>query len=80
MSYIIPNLSFRETGKCSSGRFCIRAIVEKICKADAVVFGTPVCFDGAEIKGFLRAGGVYEPDAVKKTKFMKTAFDLGTRI
>ena len=108
------------------------AIVEKICKADAVVFGTPVyyfsiagqlkalfdrcvakwpepngkpyylvatmaenmdwdlvkaplqgfvdCFDGAKIKGFLKAGGVYEPGAVKKTKFMKAAFDLGRRI
>ena len=108
------------------------AIVEKICRADAVVFGTPVyyfsisgqlkalfdrcvakwpepngkpyylvatmaenmnwdlvkaplqgfvdCFDGAKIKGFLKAGGVYEPGAVKKTKFMKMAFDLGRRI
>ena len=108
------------------------AIVEKICRADAVVFGTPVyyfsisgqlkalfdrcvakwpepngkpyylvatmaenmdwdlvkappqgfvdCFEGAKIKGFLKAGGVYEPGAVKKTKFMKAAFDLGRRI
>ena len=108
------------------------AIVEKICKADAVVFGTPIyyfsisgqlkalfdrcvakwpepngkpyyivatmaenmdwdlvkaplqgfvdCFEGAKIKGFLKAGGVYEPGAVKKTKFMKAAFDLGRRI
>ena len=38
------------------------------------------CFDGAKIKGFLKAGGVYEPGAVKKTKFMKAAFDLGRRI
>ena len=38
------------------------------------------CFDGAKIKGFLKAGGVYEPGAVKKTKFMKSAFDLGRRI
>ena len=30
--------------------------------------------------GFLKAGGVYEPGAVKKTKFMKAAFDLGKRI
>ena len=36
--------------------------------------------DGATIKGFLKAGGVYEPGAVKKTKFMKAAFDLGGRI
>ena len=108
------------------------AIVEKICQADAVVFGTPVyyfsiagqlkalfdrcvakwpepngkpyylvatmaedtdwdivkaplqgfvdCFEGAAIKGFLQAGGVYEPGAVKTTKFMQMAFDLGTRI
>ena len=108
------------------------AIVEKICRADAVVFGTPVyyfsiagqlkalfdrcvakwpepngkpyylvatmaenmdwdivkaplqgfvdCFEGAKIKGFIKAGGVYEPGAVKKTKFMKAAFDLGRRI
>ena len=27
-----------------------------------------------------KAGGVYEPGAVKKTKFMKAAFDLGRRI
>ena len=33
-----------------------------------------------KIKGFLKAGGVYEPGAVKKTKFMKAAFDLGMRI
>ena len=38
------------------------------------------CFEGAKIKGFLKAGGVYEPGAVKKTKFMKAAFDLGMRI
>ena len=38
------------------------------------------CFEGAKIKGFLKAGGVYEPGAVKKTKFKKAAFDLGTRI
>ena len=38
------------------------------------------CFEGAKIKGFLKAGGVYEPGAVKKTKFMKAAFDLGRRI
>jgi len=108
------------------------AIVEKICQADAVVFGTPVyyfsiagqlkalfdrcvakwpepngkpyylvatmaedtdwdivkaplqgfvdCFEGAAIKGFLQAGGVYEPGAVKTTKFMQMAFDLGMRI
>ena len=29
---------------------------------------------------FLKAGGVYEPGTVKKTKFMKAAFDLGRRI
>ena len=108
------------------------AIVEKICKADAVVFGTPVyyfsiagqlktlidrcvakwpepngkpyyfvatmaedmdwhlvkapiqgfvdCFEGAKLKGFLKAGGVYEPGSVLKTKFMKQAFDLGKKI
>jgi hypothetical protein len=38
------------------------------------------CWDGANIKGFLKAGGVYEPGTVKKTKFMKAAFDLGRRI
>ena len=38
------------------------------------------CFDGAKIKGILKAGGVYEPGAVNKTKFMKIAFDLGKRI
>ncbi len=38
------------------------------------------CFEGARIKGFLKAGGVYEPGTVKKTKFMKAAFDLGRRI
>ena len=38
------------------------------------------CFEGAKIKGFIKAGGVYEPGAVKKTKFMKAAFDLGNRI
>ena len=27
-----------------------------------------------------KAGGVYEPGAVKKAKFMKAAFDLGRRI
>lgn len=108
------------------------AIVEKICKADVVVFGTPVyyfsiagqlkalidrcvakwpepngkpyylvatmaedmdwelvkapiqgfvdCFEGAKLKGFLKAGGVYETGEVLKTKFMKQAFDLGKKI
>ena len=107
-------------------------IVEKICAADAVVFGTPVyyfsvagqlktlldrcvfkwpepngkpyylvatmaenmdwnlvkapiqgfvdCFEGAELKGFLKAGGVYEEGAVKSTKFMEKAFALGQSI
>ena len=39
-----------------------------------------LCQEVAKIKGFLKAGGVYEPGAVKKTKFMKAAFDLGRRI
>ena len=38
------------------------------------------CFEGAKIKGFLKAGGVYEQGAVKKTKFMREAFELGRRI
>ena len=108
------------------------ALVEKICKADAVVFGTPVyyfsvagqlktlldrcvfkwpepkgkpyylvatmaenmdwnlvkapiqgfvdCFEGAELRGFLKAGGVYEEGAVKSTRFMEKAFALGKEI
>lgn len=108
------------------------ALVEKICKADAVVFGTPVyyfsiagqlktlfdrcvarcpepkgkpyylvatmaenadwdlvkaplqgfvdCFEGAKLKGFIKAGGVYEQGRVLKTKFMRQAFELGQKI
>lgn len=107
-------------------------IVEKICKADAVVFGTPVyyfsvagqlkalfdrcvckwpepkgkpyylvatmaenedwnlvrapmqgfvdCFEGAELKGFLKAGGAYEPGAVLGTSHMEEAFRMGKGI
>lgn len=38
------------------------------------------CFEGAKLKGFLKAGGVYETGAVLKTKSTKQAFDLGKKI
>ena len=121
----------QKTGKCAI-KDDANAIVDKICEADAVVFGTPVyyfsiagqlkalldrsvfrwpepkgkpyylvatmaenadwdlvkapiqgyidCFDGAELKGYLKAGGVYEPGAVKSTKYMDEAFALGKSI
>ena len=121
----------QKTGKCVI-KDDANAIVEKICRADAVVFGTPVyyfsiagqlktlldrcvfkwpepkgkpyylvatmaenedwdlvkaplqgfvdCFEGAKLKGFLKAGGVYEQGAVKNTKFMKQAFEMGKKI
>ena len=121
----------QKTGKCVI-KDDANALLEKICKADAVVFGTPVyyfsvagqlktlldrcvfkwpepkgkpyylvatmaenmdwnlvkapiqgfvdCFEGAELKGFLKAGGVYEEGAVKSTRFMEKAFALGKEI
>lgn len=38
------------------------------------------CFDGARIAGSVLATEVYEPGAVKSTKFMQEAFDLGKAI
>ena len=121
----------RRAGKCVI-KDDANALIEKICEADAVVFGTPVyyfsiagqlktllarcvfkwpepkgkpyylvatmaedmdwnlvkapiqgfvdCFEGAELKGFLKAGGVYEEGAVKSTEFMDKAFELGKEI
>ena len=34
------------------------------------------CFDGARIAGSVLAAEVYEPGAVKTTKFMQEAFEL----
>ena len=139
----IVRLKGRKIGFCTGCYACQKTgacvikdaandIVEKICAADAVVFGTPVyyfsiagqlkalldrcvakwpepkakpyylvatmaenmdwnlvkapiqgfvdCFEGAELKGFLKAGGVYEEGAVKSTKFMDKAFALGKAI
>ena len=139
----IVRLRGRKIGFCTgcyacqkTGRCVIKDdandIVEKICRADAVVFGTPVyyfsiagqlkalldrsvfkwpepngkpyylvatmaenaewdlvkapiqgyidCFDGAELKGYLKAGGVYEEGAVRSTPFMDEAFELGRGI
>ncbi|MCR5183916.1 MAG: flavodoxin family protein [Opitutales bacterium] len=38
------------------------------------------CFDGATLAGTVLADGVYEQDAVRTTKFMKEAYELGKSI
>lgn len=39
-------------------------------RGSAPLQGFVDCFEGARIKGFLKAGGFYEPGTVKKTKRM----------
>ena len=46
----------------------------------AAVQGYMDCFDGARIAGSVLATEVYEQGAVKSTKFMQEAFDLGKSI
>ena len=46
----------------------------------AAVQGYMDCFDGARIAGSVLATEVYEQEAVKSTKFMQEAFDLGKSI
>ena len=67
----------------SSGR--ARSNAHALCQEVAKGVKAPIqgfvdCFEGAKLKGFLKAGGVYEPGSVLKTKFMKEAFDLGKKI
>lgn len=46
----------------------------------AAIQGYVNCFDGARIAGGVLATEVYEQGAVKSTKFMQEAFDLGKSI
>ena len=46
----------------------------------AAIQGYMDCFDGARIAGSVLATEVYEQGAVKSTKFMQEAFDLGKKI
>lgn len=39
--------------------------------------GFAVCLNGSVEKGVIRAGGVYEPGAVKDTKYMNEAYEMG---
>ncbi len=46
----------------------------------AAIQGYMDCFDGARIAGSVLATEVYEQGAVKPTKFMQEAFNLGNKI
>ena len=46
----------------------------------AAIQGYMDCFDGARIAGSVLATEVYEPGAVKATKFIQEAFELGKKI
>jgi hypothetical protein len=47
---------------------------------EAAIKGFVECFEGATLAGSVLADGVYEQGAVKTTKFMQEAYELGKRI
>lgn len=42
--------------------------------------GFAVCLQGSQEKGIIRGGGVYEAGAVKGTKYMQEAYEMGRNV